>query len=310
MAIVTAMCKLLFCMAIGFFCYKKEYLTLSANSSISKLITMFFNPCLILYSISTVDTGNDRLVLSVLLASFACYAAFIVIGWLFTKLFRIRVGLQGVYMCCIIFANCGFMGMPVAQSLYGDSAIFYVAVFIIPFNLIFYTLGLSLIEKDSSANTGNITKVHFDAKKLINPGSVASLAALLIYFGRLHIPSLFFTCVGFVGNVTMPLSMISIGASLAAASFKDVKGERSLLPMLLFRLAVIPAFTWCFLHLFIKDPIVLNICAITSGMPVGALVAMGSSQWPEQYRVSSMCVAISTLVSIFTVPVMTLLMGA
>lgn len=80
--------------------------------------------------------------------------------------------------------------------------------------------------------------------------------------------------------------------------------------MLPIRLGLIPFITWAFMHLWTNDPTIISICTIGAGMPVASLVAMGSAQYPRQSKAASIGVAISTLISLITIPIMAVLLGA
>lgn len=121
-------------------------------------------------------------------------------------------------------------------------------------------------------------------------------------------PELFYSCVSFIGNITTPLSMILIGASMAGASFEEIRTEKGVWPMLPIRLGVIPLLTWFFLHLFTDDPVVINVCTIALGMPVASMVAMGSAEYERQNKAAAIGVSLSTICSLVTIPIMAVLL--
>ncbi len=97
---------------------------------------------------------------------------------------------------------------------------------------------------------------------------------------------------------------------MAASSLGDIKKERGIWPMLPIRLAVMPVIVWLFMHLVTKDVSLINICTIGAGMPVASLVAMGAhrirgraSQLPSVWQSL-------TIVSLVTIPIMAVLLGA
>lgn len=202
------------------------------------------------------------------------------------------------------------MGYPVVQALFGDSAIFYITIFNMPFNILFFSVALNLFKKDAAIESGHYERDKIDPKSLINMGIVASVAALVIYFANIQLPDLFYTCVGFVGGITTPLSMIIIGSSLAAVSLKEIKSEKGIWPMLPIRLGVIPLIVWGYMHLVTNDPMLIGICTVGAGMPVASLVAMGSAPYERQNKCASIGVAVSTIFSLVTIPIMAVLLGA
>lgn len=310
MAVVTAMCKLLLAMAIGFYLYRKEIFNTNINRKLSYLVVTITSPLLMIYSISTVEEGSKSIVLKVFLSGIICYGIFVALGYLFTRALRVPKALWGVYMCFMMFSNNTFMGFPVVQSLYGDSSVFYIVIFNMPYNILFYSLALYMLQRDAALETVGIEKQKFRLKDVINPGIIAALAALLIYFVELPVPNLIYACCGFIGNLTPPLSMILIGSSLAASSLADVKTQKIHLPLaMIMRLAVIPVIVWAFLHLMIDNTAIINICTIGAAMPVGSMVAMGAAPYPHQSKVANIGVALSTVLSICSIPIVALLLS-
>lgn len=310
MTIVITMCKLLFAMVIGFYLFKKNILTREVNAKLSALIVEITCPCIILNSISTVSHDDPGLIVKLFLAGVVMYLIFPILARFFTKLMRVPAHLRGTYMCMFIFSNNTFMGYPVVQALFGDSAIFYITIFNMPFNILFFTLALHYFKKDAAIESGDYTPEKVDFRKFINNGIIASIAALIIYFANIPMPEIFYSCVRFVGNITTPLSMIIIGSSMAAASFRAIKTEKGIWPMLPIRLGVLPLIVWLFMHLVTKDLNLINICTIGAGMPVASLVAMGSAPYPTQNKAASIGVAVSTICSLVTIPIMAILLGA
>ncbi len=304
MVIATTMCKLFFAMVIGFYLAKKNILTKEATSKMSAMIVQITCPCLILNSISTVSHSSGGGVLKLFAAGIVMYIIFPILAIIFTKVLRVPQHLKGTYMCMFIFSNNMFMGYPVVQALFGDSAIFYMTIFNMPFNILFFTLAMHLIQKDAAMESGTYTKQKFELRKVLNNGILASIAALIIYFGHIELPDIFYTSVGFVGNITTPLSMIIIGASMGSVVLADLKREKGVWAMLPIRLILLPVIVWFALHLFIQDPTLISICTVGAGMPVASLVAMGSAPYPNQNFTASIGVAVSTICSLITIPIM------
>ncbi len=310
MVIATTMCKLLIAMLIGFYLFRKGILNTEVNAKLSSLIVQITCPCIILNSISSVSHDNPQMVLKLFLAGIVIYAVFVVLARVFTKIMRVPAYLRGTYMCMFIFSNNTFMGYPVVQALFGDSAIFYITIFNMPFNILFFTLAMHYFQKDAAIESDNLEKLKTDPRSLINNGIIASVAALIIYFVNIPMPDIFYECVGFVGNITTPLSMIIIGSSMAAASLKEIETEKGIWPMLPIRLGILPLIVWAFMHLWTSDPTIISICTVGAGMPVASLVAMGSAPYPRQNKAASIGVVVSTLCSLVTIPIMAALLGA
>ena len=113
--------------------------------------------------------------------------------------------------------NVGFMGIPVMQMLFpgNDEMVLYTVVYNIAFNAMTWTLGVFAI-------TGE--KRHIDPVKIVlNPPTIAVIVALPFFFCNVHIPEQVMTPVSYLGNMTLPLSMIILGVRLADMHFFGAK---------------------------------------------------------------------------------------
>ena len=310
MTIVITMVKLLLAMAIGFYLARKDILDENTSVKISHIIIHITSPCMILGSVSSISNGDASAVIKLFFIGIFMYViVFYFAGKLFTKIFRIPKDMTGTYISMIWFSNTAFMGYPVSQAFLGESSIFYNMIFNMSWNIIMYSIGLNLYRQDAAVSTGGSAKRKIEYKKFINAGTIASVIALIIFFTGISLPDGFYDCVSFIGDVTPALSMIVIGGSLASISFKDLVSEKAIWCMLPFRLAFMPAITYLCLRLIIDDPLIIAACTISIGMPVGATVAMASAPYPKQHKAAAAGVALSTLFSMITIPILGILLG-
>ena len=105
--------------------------------------------------------------------------------------------------------NVGFMGIPVMQMLFPGNTdmILYTVVYNIVFNAMTWTLGVFAI-------TGDKKKVR-PLKIILNPPTIAVIVALPFFFLNVHIPEQVMTPISYLGEMTLPLSMIILGVRLA-----------------------------------------------------------------------------------------------
>lgn len=296
MTIVVTMCKLFFAMAIGFYLFKRKVLNEDVNKRLSAIILDITAPALVLSSAASVGEGSESEVVLMLIAGIAVYILLLLISVFIVKVLRVPKDCEGIYRCMIIFANTSFMGYPVVSALYGDFAVFYTTVFHFSYNVLFYTYAIYIMAKDAGA----ISK--FEPKRLINNGVIAAVLALVIYFAGISMPDILLEPLSFVGNVTMPLSMIVIGGNMASYTLGDIFKEKRMLVMVVVRLILIPTLAFAGMCCVTDNKTLIGIVVTTLGMPVGAMVAMGSSPYEKQGKIGSIGVVITTLCSIVTIP--------
>lgn len=305
MTIAVTMCKLFTAMVLGFILNKKGIMGEAVSKKISAMIVHVTSPFLIVSSVVSVQGTEVGEVAGLLGMGVLFYAAFVVLGLVLVRILPVKPDLRGIYACMIIFSNNAFMGFPVLQALLGEETVFYATVFHLPFNLLFFSMGLYLIKKDA----GLEEKGEFSIKSLINNGIIAAIAALLIFFAGIPLPRLVTEPLSFIGGVTMPLSMMVIGSSIAGYSIKEVFSQKMVYAFTVIRLVCLPLAAYFGICLLTDNPLFIGTVTITVGMPVASLVAMGSTEYARQGEAASIGVAFSTLCSMITIPVMAVLLG-
>lgn len=302
MTIAVTMCKLLAAMAVGFFMTRKQILNADTNKRLSSLIIKVTCPLLIVSSAGTVGAGSEADVLLLLLAGAVTYLVLPLLSVLLVKPLRVDKDCEGTYRCMLMLSNCTLMGYPVVEAIFGSHAIFYTSIFHFGFNILFFAYGTFLIDRDAGVAS------KFEPRRLLNSGLIAGVLALAIYFFKLDLPELISVPMSFLGGITTPLSMIVIGGSIAGSSIKDF-GDRRLYLVTVFRLLVVPALAFLAMRLVTDNSELIGIVTITMGMPIAALVAMGSSAYEKQGRTASVAVVFTTLCSMVTIPIMIALLG-
>ena len=97
------------------------------------------------------------------------------------KLLHIHPGSRGAYVCMLLFTNCGFIGFPVVQAIFGADAVFYASILNIPFYPCLYTLGVYLLSKDAADRGWVRAEIALSyGAPLSAPCMVASVAAVVL----------------------------------------------------------------------------------------------------------------------------------
>ena len=202
-----------------------------------------------------------------------------------------------------IFSNIGFMGFPVISALYGNEALLYASVFLIPFNILIYTYGILALK----SNDGE--KEKLDLKKVLNIGVFSCFISIILSFVQLPIPSFVKTTVSMLSDLTAPLSMMVIGASMATIDIKKLFTDIRLLLFSVLKLVIVPVAGLFLLKLFIRDQMLLGVCMVMLATPVASMTAMLSQQYDGDYELASRGVALTTILSVATMPLVSIITG-
>ena len=146
----TGLCQkmviLFFCMAAGFVAAKAKVMDVQSNKKLSSLVVNVSNPMQILASALTGEhVLSNRQTLGLTGIILAIYASLIVLSFAVPKLLRVPKEQKGVYRFMFIFANTGFLGYPIVESLLGYQATFYVTLYVLFFQILCWSYGVSLI---------------------------------------------------------------------------------------------------------------------------------------------------------------------
>ena len=298
MTIVVTMTKLLFAMAVGFYLNKKNILDVETSKKLSAMVVNLTSPLLIISSAGSVAGGSQGDILLMLVAGLCLYASFPLLSFLMAKMVHAPSGCRGVYQCMLMFANTAFMGYPVVQALYGETAIFYTTIFNFGYTILFYTYASYLLDKEGGKSS------RFNPKRLINIGLLSGLIALIIPFSGITLPGIIMEPCSFIGSVTTPLSMLIVGSNMANYSLHDIFSEKRIYVVTAVRLLAMPLLTALYMSMITDNALLICMAAMTIGMPVGSMVAMASSQYEKQARIGSISVVMSTICSMVTIPVL------
>ena len=190
------------------------------------------------------------------------------------------------------------MGYPVLAAAFGNEAVFLTSIFNMPFNLVAFSYGIYLLAKENKDGTG------FDAKKLINPGVISAILAIVIYGAGIRFPKVIVDGTGMIGDITTPISMLVLGISLAQVPVRELFNEIRIYPMTVIRLIILPLITFLVLSIFTNDAMLLGIATMTAAMPVASMSVMLTNQYGGNEKLAAVGVFISTVCSVATIPLM------
>ncbi len=293
------MLVLFFFMFLGYVSYKRKWLEASASKTISFLVLNFASPALVISG--TVNRTGDipaAELLQTVIIAICLYVGLFVAAILLPILLRVPGQNKGIYRLMTIFSNVGFMGLPVVQAMLGDGALLHAALFQIPYNLLIYTYGIYVLTKKQDGE--GKSKVPW--KSMINVGLVSCIVAILLYAFRIETPAFINEIVAGLGALTAPLSMIAIGIALAKIPFRELFLDIRLNIFTVIKLLVLPILGMLLLKQFTDNTILLGVSLVMMATPVGSMTTMLAEQYDGDVVLTSKGVALTTLLSVLTIP--------
>ncbi len=274
--------------------YKCKLLDKKSSKSFSNLLLMVVNPVLIFQSFQQEYTTRrlQGFFITILLSA-AAYALMIVVTNL---MIRKSSGYEmGVERFGCIYSNCGFIGIPLVQAVYGTEGVFYLSAFMLVFNIMVWTHGLMLITGNSNFKQ---CKEFFKT-----PMFAAMVLGLLAFFGRISLPSVPNNVLSMIANMNTPLAMIVAGMAIADANILSVLKKKRIYYIAWIKLFVLPIL---FVLLTAKLPIPILIkstIAFAMACPTATTGTMFAIRYDKDSEYMAEIFSITTILSIFTIPI-------
>lgn len=298
--VFNQMLVLFILMLTGYLCFKKQYITQSAIQSLASLVVNVFNPLLIISGVLETPKELARYDLLVIFCiACAMYFFLIIITPLLNRILRVPTSQRGLYSLITVFSNVGFIGLPLVVSIYGKQAILYVAVFILIFNILFYTYGVFIIGKAKGYQRVSLLE---NLKRLINPGVLACVLAILLFIFKPPLPNFIRSSISVLGSTAIPLSMMLVGVALGQKQFKTLFTDLRLYAFAVVRLIIIPIMFIAVLVRFPISPLVFGVSMIMLAVPVGNMPTLLATEYGIDATVCSDGLIITTILSILTIP--------
>jgi predicted permease len=287
---------------LGYILGKIKLITATATQVFATYVLKVAIPALILSGMQ-IPYSPEKLhtALLILGLSIPCYGLAFAVSKFSAHLLTPDSGRRAIYCFGLIFSNCGFIAFPVFQALYGKESLFYAAIFNIPYNLLLYTLGIRIM-----GPAGRTFRDRSAWREMLNPGIIACFLGFFLFLTAIPLPQFVAGTIDSLGNTSIPISMILIGAMLSELPLPKTFTDRSLYFLTLVRLIAMPVLTFILLKYILRlDNLwLIAIPVITAGMPVAANASLMAREYENDTALAAQTILITTLASCITIPLL------
>lgn len=300
--IVTSVIILFVLIFVGYFVGKAGLVRKESAPDLSALVLNVTMPVTIFLSIVS-QTGSGNMGRDFLIIPFITifHIAALLFGIVVTGLFRIPQEKRGTWIFNCAFSNNGFMGMPLALSVFGDRGLFIMVLGNMISNLLLFSIGTKML-------TEHVPNAeHISVKKMFLTNiNFAVVAGLLFALFHIPLPEIASELLGYLGNISSGLSMLVVGLSLSRLSVLVVFRDKKMFVLTALRLLAIPLLTIAVLKALpvSMDPMLESILIMSAALPSAAAQSMIAEQYNGDIEASGQAVFLTTLFAVVTVPVM------
>lgn len=286
-------------MMSGFVLAKRNMLPENTSKALSVIVVNICNPALLIYNCLERDSEiTNSLLLNAAAATAVMYLLLVFLSMFLPKLFRCKGDEIASYKLMNIFGNTGFIGIPLVLGVIGGKAIIYVAIVNVAYGLLLYTYGITVAAKE---------KKGFQWKRMLNIGNFSALIAIMIFLFGLPIPKVISSTLGYMANATTFMAMFVIGISLSKISFREILMEKKIYLFDAVRFILIPVlFSFLFRRIISDQTLYYTMCIMVA-VPVGNMPLLLMEEKGRDSSILSKSIIISTILTIVTVPVVSML---
>ena len=231
--IATTMCSLIIIVIAGFVSHKRGIINEEFERKLSGFVIKVTCPALLISSTMGDKMPDREHIPMLLLVSLLTYVILIPLAYVQPVLMRVKRDLRGMYSFMLTYSNVGFIGYPVVASIFGSDAVFYACILNVFNTITVFIWGVMFI-------SGENLKDGFRFRLFISPAMIATYISVIIVVLNLHTPKAIAMPLSILGNMTVPSSLIVIGAALAEIPTRKMVGTPHIFMMCFLKLLVLP----------------------------------------------------------------------
>lgn len=291
--IVAQVMILVLIMAVGVYTRKRQMITDETRQKLSELLLQVTLPAMVVISFQfDFDPAMLAGAAMILVIAFAAHGGPALLGTLLFR--RYPASTRKVLQFVAVFSNCGFMGFPVLESIYGREGVFYGSVYMIAFHVFLWTFGVMLFQgrRDPQALR----------KAALNPGILAVIVGLGFFGLSIRLPYPLYQALDMIGAMTTPIAMLVVGSILADVDIRRALKGSALYYGTAVRLLLLPLALLLILRPLPMPPLIQQISVLLVAMPAAANTAIFTEAYGADTIFASRIIAFSTLASIVTIP--------
>lgn len=300
-SLVGIMVTLFLLLAAGFISRKVGLLNDTASKNLSKLIICLGQPALIIAALNNAEWSEERLKV----ALWSTVIGFAMHTFLGTVAFLVCRGMKNadhakIFEFGLVFANCGFLGFPVLDSVFGEGmGSFMGAFYVISFHLFLWTWGIAILARGRD-------DIKLTPKKaFLNYGTIPCAIGIAFYLLKpvFELPEPVVKTLTYLGGLCTPISLLIVGGLLATIPLKKLFGTPSLYVHSAISLIALPMVVCLIAKLLRLPDQYILFCTVMAGLPAASTVTMLGEIHDIDPAYASQTVGMTSLLTTVTLPV-------
>ena len=226
---------------LGFFLAKVKWLNESNNGVFTKILLNVALPSTLILSIGKDYTKKEFLALLPNITLPALVIIFLMaLSYISSRILKIKSGSAGLFIGVCSMSSTIMMGIPITVAVYGTHGLPYALMTYASQTLIYWTLGLYLLQKDSKQPIDQKSLTKRMIKQILNMPLLAFFFGIVILLSGFVIPKFISDFFSYLGSMTSGLAMLVIGSIIYITGFQGFKFSKEILVVIVFRFVFAP----------------------------------------------------------------------
>lgn len=214
--------------------------------------------------------------------------------------FSKRIGEVGLHTASSVFANTGYMGIPLTLAAFGQSATNAMIATVMANIFIVLGLATAVMEVDRTGSRG--PRIVYDALRgLVRSPLLCALALGMVLSALgIAIPGPGLKFLDLLAGAAGPCALFAMGLFLVGQSVRRGAGEVGWVTFV--KLILHPLATWGMAHYVIPlDPLNEAVAVVMASLPTGGLIFVLAQRYGIYVQRASAVILVSTILSVATV---------
>ena len=199
-------------------------------------------------------------------------------------------------------------------ALFGEAALPYVLLYYFANTTFFWSIGNYMLAASGEAVVeGTVKKERIFSlatlKRIFAPALVGFLVGVALVFADVKLPAFVADTTRYLGSLTTPLILISLGITFQGMRLADMKLNRELALVLAGRIAVSPLMVILFSWLVPLPDLMRKVFIIQASLPAISSAAVLAGYYRSDEKFTTMTILSSTLLAVVTIPLFMILVS-
>ena len=283
---------------VGYVLYKIKIVNDDGKKQITNVVLYVVTPSLILntYQMDYDPATAKNIIFGLLLSALALVMAIVV-----SHIIRIKCNKDALSTerFAMVFGNCGFMGIPLINAVFGEIGVLYCTTYVTMFNLFCWTYGIVLMEKGKQKEKKSLWE---RIKPLCTITILAIIVGLVMYFTRIKLPKTITDTLEYIASMNTPLAMIVSGIYIAQSDLLGAFKKGRIYFLAAVKCLLIPSIFVIILLVLPVDMTLKLTILICSACPTAANTMLFANRFGGDEKRASHIFTVTTLLSVVTIP--------